>query len=46
MWKLSEDGWKYGDEVFLMPPAVDPPYETKSDYRIGAEIAAQGRPVA
>jgi anaerobic dimethyl sulfoxide reductase subunit A len=36
-----EDGWKYGDEVFLMPPAVEPPYETKSDYRIGAELAAR-----
>ena len=36
-----EDGWKYGDEVFLMPPAVDPPYETKSDYRIASEIAAR-----
>jgi anaerobic dimethyl sulfoxide reductase subunit A len=34
-----EDGWKYGDEVFLMPKIVDPPYETKSDYRICAEIA-------
>jgi len=33
------DGWKYGDEVFLNPPIVDPPFETKSDYRICAEIA-------
>ena len=34
-----EDGWKYGDEVLLMPPIVDPPFETKSDYRICADIA-------
>jgi anaerobic dimethyl sulfoxide reductase subunit A len=34
-----EDGWKYGDEVILMPKIVDPPYEAKSDYRICAEIA-------
>ncbi len=37
-WGL-EDGWKYGDEVILMPKLVDPPYETKSDYRICAELA-------
>jgi len=34
-----EDGWKYGDEVILMPQIVDPPFETKSDYRICLEIA-------
>lgn len=34
-----EDGWKYGDEVILMPKIVDPPFETKSDYRICSEIA-------
>ncbi len=34
-----EDGWKYGDEVILMPKLVEPPCETKSDYRICAEIA-------
>jgi anaerobic dimethyl sulfoxide reductase subunit A len=34
-----EDGWKYGDEVLLMPKLVDPPGETKSDYRICAELA-------
>ncbi len=34
-----EDGWKYGDEVILMPKLVEPPYETKSDYRICAELA-------
>jgi anaerobic dimethyl sulfoxide reductase subunit A len=35
------DGWKYGDEVLLMPKVVDPPGEAKSDYRICAEIAAR-----
>jgi anaerobic dimethyl sulfoxide reductase subunit A len=39
-WGL-EDGWKYGDEVLLMPPLVDPLPVTKSDYRICAEIAAR-----
>lgn len=34
-----EDGWKYGDEVILMPRIVEPPNETKSDYRICSEIA-------
>jgi anaerobic dimethyl sulfoxide reductase subunit A len=34
-----EDGWKYGDEVLLMPKVVDPPYECKSDYQICAELA-------
>ncbi len=34
-----EDGWKYGDEVILMPKIVDPPFETKSDYQICAAIA-------
>ncbi len=37
-WGL-EDGWKYGDEVILMPPLVEPLAETKSDYRICAEVA-------
>jgi len=36
-----EDGWKYGDEVILMPKIVDPPWETKSDYRICADIAGK-----
>jgi anaerobic dimethyl sulfoxide reductase subunit A len=36
-----EDGWKYGDEVILMPPLVEPPGECKSDYRICAEVAAR-----
>jgi anaerobic dimethyl sulfoxide reductase subunit A len=34
-----EDGWKYGDEVILMPQLVEPLGQTKSDYRICAEIA-------
>jgi anaerobic dimethyl sulfoxide reductase subunit A len=34
-----EDGWKYGDEVLLMPQLVAPLGETMSDYRICAEIA-------
>ncbi len=37
-WGL-EDGWKYGDEVIIMPKIAEPPYETKSDYQIGAELA-------
>jgi anaerobic dimethyl sulfoxide reductase subunit A len=34
-----EDGWKYGDEVILMPRLVEPLGESKSDYRICAEVA-------
>lgn len=34
-----EDGWKYGEEVFLTPKIVDPPFETKSDYAICAGLA-------
>jgi anaerobic dimethyl sulfoxide reductase subunit A len=34
-----EDGWTYGDEVILMPKLVEPLGESKSDYRICAEIA-------
>jgi anaerobic dimethyl sulfoxide reductase subunit A len=37
-WGL-EDGWKYGDEVILMPQLVEPLGETKSDYRICADLA-------
>jgi anaerobic dimethyl sulfoxide reductase subunit A len=37
-WGL-EDGWKYGDEVILMPQLVEPLGESKSDYRICAELA-------
>lgn len=39
-WGL-EDGWKYGEEVILMPQVVEPAYQTKSDYRICAELAAK-----
>lgn len=38
MWGV-EDGWKYGDEVIVMPKLVEPPGEAKSDYKICAEIA-------
>jgi anaerobic dimethyl sulfoxide reductase subunit A len=34
-----EDGWKYGDEVILMPKLVEPPGEARSDYRICADVA-------
>jgi anaerobic dimethyl sulfoxide reductase subunit A len=34
-----EDGWKYGDEVILQPKLVEPPGESKSDYRICADLA-------
>ncbi len=34
-----EDGWKYGDELLLMPPLVQPPGECRSDYRICAGVA-------
>jgi anaerobic dimethyl sulfoxide reductase subunit A len=37
-WGL-EDGWKYGDEVILMPKIVEPPFETKSDYQVCSELA-------
>lgn len=37
-WGL-EDGWKYGDEVIIMPQIVEPPFETKSDYHICAELS-------
>lgn len=40
MWGL-EDGWKYGDEVILMPQVVDKPAETKSDYQIAAALAGR-----
>lgn len=39
-WGL-EDGWKYGDEVILMPKVAEPPGEAKSDYLICAEIAVR-----
>jgi len=34
-----EDGWKYGEEVFLTPKIVDTPFETKSDYSICADLS-------
>jgi anaerobic dimethyl sulfoxide reductase subunit A len=34
-----EDGWKYGEEVILTPQIVEPPFETKSDYRIAADLS-------
>lgn len=37
-WGL-QDGWKYGDEVIIMPQLANPPYETKSDYQICTELA-------
>jgi anaerobic dimethyl sulfoxide reductase subunit A len=37
-WGLA-DGWKYGEEIILMPKVVDSPYEAKSDYWIASEIA-------
>jgi anaerobic dimethyl sulfoxide reductase subunit A len=36
-----EDGWKYGDEVLLMPKVVEPAGESKSDYRICSDLAAK-----
>jgi anaerobic dimethyl sulfoxide reductase subunit A len=33
------DGWKYGDEVILMPKIVEPPGEARSDYYICADIS-------
>jgi len=36
-----EDGWKYGNEVILMPQLVEPIGESKSDYRICAELAGR-----
>lgn len=34
-----QDGWKYGEEVIYMPKLVEPAFESKSDYRICADIA-------
>jgi anaerobic dimethyl sulfoxide reductase subunit A len=36
-----EDGWKYGDEVLLMPKLVEPAGESRSDYRICADLAGR-----
>ncbi len=38
VWGL-EDGWKYGDEVILMPKILEPPHEAKSDYQIASDLA-------
>ncbi len=38
MWGV-EDGWKYGEEVLLMPKLVDPPGEARSDYHICSDLA-------
>ena len=38
MWGL-EDGWKYGEEVILMPKVVERLPDTKSDYEICSEVA-------
>jgi anaerobic dimethyl sulfoxide reductase subunit A len=37
-WGL-QDGWKYGDEVLLMPKLVEPLAETRSDYGILSGVA-------
>jgi anaerobic dimethyl sulfoxide reductase subunit A len=34
-----EDGWKYGEEVILMPQLFDPAHESLSDYAICAQLA-------
>jgi len=34
-----QDGWKYGDEVILLPKLVDPPGECRSDYAIARGLA-------
>jgi anaerobic dimethyl sulfoxide reductase subunit A len=39
-WGLA-DGWKYGQEVILMPQVVEPLGESLSDYRICADLAAR-----
>jgi len=37
-WGLA-DGWKYGQEVILLPQLVEPLGESRSDFRICADIA-------
>lgn len=34
-----QDGWKYGEELLLMPKLVNPLGESKSDYQICADLA-------
>jgi anaerobic dimethyl sulfoxide reductase subunit A len=36
-----QDGWKYGEEVLLIPQLVEPLGECKSDYQICAELAGK-----
>jgi len=36
-----EDGWKYGEELILQPQVVEPFGETRSDYRICADLSAK-----
>jgi anaerobic dimethyl sulfoxide reductase subunit A len=36
-----EDGWKYGDEVLLMPKVVEPAGESRGDYRICSDLAGR-----
>ncbi len=38
MWGL-EDGWKYGEDLLLMPPLLEPAYESRSDYQICRGVA-------
>ena len=37
-WGL-QDGWKFGEELIFGPKIVEAPFETKSDFRIFAELA-------
>ncbi len=39
-WGLA-DGWKYGQEVILLPQLVEPLGQSRSDFRICADIAAR-----
>ena len=36
-----QDGWKYGEEVLLLPKLVEPLGESKSDFQICADLAAR-----
>jgi len=36
-----QDGWKYGEELILMPKLVEPLGESKSDFQICADLAAR-----
>jgi anaerobic dimethyl sulfoxide reductase subunit A len=39
-WGL-QDGWKYGEEIILLPQLMEPYADTKSDYRICSELASR-----